>query len=442
VKGRGPNLRKRRLLRATLPLAALGLVLARLAGGIEQPPALTGEVTGAGFTRIPIAIAEPAAESSAKEWAREFAETVRSDLEYSGYFDVLPAPFQPASTSPPTDRAAFDEWVRAGADSFVISKLAASSGRLDLLATLYDARAGQQLLARRYGGSEELLRRIAHQVADDLVFHFTGRKGISTTRIAFVSCHGKAKELYLMDYDGRRVRRLTTSGTINLTPVWSPVGERLAYVSFREGRPGIYVLESDGRIWKVPTAGGTLNTSPDWSPDGRSIAYASNAGGSVDLYVVDLATGRSRRLTDSPAIDTSPSFSPNGREIAFTSDRSGSPQIYIVDVDGLNLRRLTTAGNYNESAAWSPRGDRIAYVTRNERGRFDIAVLDLATGAVRQLTDGEGSNENPRWSPDGRHLVFSSNRAGTYDIYTMDADGGNLRRLTQGTDSITPDWSH
>ena len=90
--------------------------------------------------------------------------------------------------------------------------------------------------------------------------------------------------------------------------------------------------------------------------------------------------------------------------------------------------------------SWSPRGDRLAYVSRIE-GRFDVLVLDLATGAVTRLTHGEGSNEDPRWSPDGRHLVFASSRSGTYEIYTMAADGSAVRRLTRGEHGYTPDWS-
>ena len=74
-------------------------------------------------------------------------------------------------------------------------------------------------------------------------------------------------------------------------------------------------------------------------------------------------------------------------------------------------------------------------------GRFDIVVLDVASDHLTRLTWGEGNNENPRWSPDGRHIVFSSNRAGTYDIYSMRADGSDVRRLTRGGNCFTPDWS-
>ena len=44
------------------------------------------------------------------------------------------------------------------------------------------------------------------------------------SRIVFVSEVEGNKEIYLMDYDGQRIRRLSSSGTINLSPVWSPDG--------------------------------------------------------------------------------------------------------------------------------------------------------------------------------------------------------------------------
>ena len=53
-----------------------------------------------------------------------------------------------------------------------------------------------------------LVRRVAHSVADDLVKHYTGRPGVAMSRIAFVSQHGDGKEIYVMDYDGQRIRRL------------------------------------------------------------------------------------------------------------------------------------------------------------------------------------------------------------------------------------------
>ncbi len=424
-------------------MAAVAIALLATAAWAQQPsqPKITGVVTGEGFTPIRIAIPAADAAPSAAGPAQEIIDTLRDDLRFAGFFDIVdPALYRLAPAPKPDVPVAYDDWRSIGAETLVATRVALSSNRIDLEARLYDNAIHTMLFARRYGGGTDLARRIAHQLADDLVRHFTGHPGASLSRIAFCSKHGDGKEIYLMDYDGRRLRRLTTSSTINLSPAWSPDAERMAYVSWTTGRPAIWVMDSAGKTSRISTVGGDLNSAPAWSPDGKRLVYNSDADGNSELYVVDLATGRSTRLTYTPAIETSPAFSPNGREIAFTSDRSGSPQIYIMDAEGLNTRRVSQEGDFNDSASWSPEGDRLAYVSRRE-GRFDVVVLDLVKGVLTRLTHGEGSNEDPRWGPDGRHLVFASNRSGSWQIYTMAADGSDVRQLTRGVDSYTPDWS-
>ena len=422
-----------------IALASVFPVVLYAQGEPQKPGGLTGVISGSGFTKIKIAVPDPEAGAPLKAAAAEIGQTLRDDLAFSGFFDVLDPALYPLSAS---SRETTPElkWASLGAVALAQGKLAMTSDRVDLRASLSTTSPASLMFDRRYGGPTDLARRVAHQVANDIVQQLTGQPGVALTWIAFVSKHDKGKEVYMMDYDGQRVRRITSTGSINLMPTWSPIAQRLAYMSWRTGAPAIDILEADGHIARAVTAGGTMNISPDWSPDGRSIVYASNASGNSDIYILDLGTGRSQRLTNSPAIDTSPSYSPKGREIAFTSDRSGTPQIYVMDAEGLNVRRLTTGEEYADAAAWSPKGDRIAYASRRE-GRFDVAVIDVATGSTQRLTHGEGNNENPRWSPDGRHLVFASNRAGSYDIYTMRADGSDVRRLTRGGDCFTPDWS-
>lgn len=425
-------------------LAAAGLMAAAgsppgVAQEPSRPPDVTGVVSGQGFTKVRIALPDSSADGASRAVAAETASALRDDLDFSGFFDIVdPALYPLVATS--AEKAEHARWMSIGAATTVFFTVTQTGDRIDLRARLQDNLGGTTLFDRRYGGTSDLVRRVAHQLADDIVEQFTGRPGVAMTRIAFVSKYGKGKELYVMDYDGQRIRRITTTGTINLSPVWSPVSERLAFVSWRGGQPGVHILESDGRLTQAATAGGEMNAAPDWSPDGRKIVYSSDVDGNAELYVLDLTARRNTRLTRSAAIETSPTFSPNGREIAFTSDRSGTPQIYVIDAEGLSVRRVSFDGNYNESAAWSPRGDKLAFASRID-GKFDIVVLDLASGTVSRLTRGEGNNENPRWAPDGRHLVFASNRRGTYDIYSMAADGTGVRRLTTGGDCFTPDWS-
>ena len=53
------------------------------------------------------------------------------------------------------------------------------------------------------------------------------------------------------------------------------------------------------------------------------------------------------------------------------------------------------------------------------------------TGETRTITDGIGSNESPAFSPNGRHIAFTSTRAGKAQIFIIDRDGKNLRQITR-----------
>jgi TolB protein len=128
-------------------------------------------------------------------------------------------------------------------------------------------------------------------------------------------------------------------------------------------------------------------------------------------------------------------------QIAFTSGRSGSAQIWVMDADGLNVRRITYGETSADKATWSPAPfNEIAYAGQTGSG-YDIKIHDVATGVTRAITDGSGSNESPTFSPNGRHLAFTSTRAGRAQIFTIARDGRDLRQITRTGSNTYPDWS-
>jgi TolB protein len=428
-------------LAVALCLATLGV--GSLPGKAQEDPSsdeLTGVIRGEASARLSMAVPPTVAGPSVKlSAAAEIGQVLRSDLDFSGWFGLL-APEGEGRI--PSDKLGDPgAWGRVGAAYLVVTRLERSGERALFDVELIETGGGSTLWRKRWGGRlPDDLRRLAHVAADEIVESLTGSPGIAQTRIAFTSRLGEGKEVYLMDYDGARVRRLTSTGTINLAPAWSPDGRRLTFLSFLGDKPSIYLLSEDGEVTTLRPEGGELNAAPDFSPAAEELVFSSDRSGNSELYLYDLTTHRQRRLTFNPGIDTAPCWSPSGNQIAFTSDRSGSPQIYLMNRDGSGVRRLTWEGRYNESAAWSPDGGRIAFVSRI-KGRFEIVVHDLGSGSEKIITSGPGNKENPRWAPDGRHLVFSSDRTGIYSIYTIRDDGTELRRLTRGRPAWTPDWS-
>lgn len=375
--------------------------------------------------------------------ARELEQTLRRDLERSGVFDIL-GPDQLAVLTLAGDLERDAEQYRSlGAAMLLQNEIKLEGDRLVLEGRLIDLASRQTIVGKRYRGTFDLVRRIAHTFADEIVLFLTSKRGIALTSIAFYSDRDGYKEIFLMDYDGHDQRRLTAHKSISMSPSWSGGGDAVAYVSFfAERGPALYLADvASGRKSPLVTDG-NLNASPSFSPDGRNIAFARALGANIEIFLCNRDGSNVRRLTNSGGIDTNPAWSPSGREIAFTSSRSGSPQIYVMDAEGSNLRRVTFEGEYNDGASWSPDGTRLAYATRSERNRFDIALVDLVTLAARRLTAGNGSNEAPSFAPDGRRIAFTSTRAGGTQIFVLNAaDGGSVEQLTREGSNWAPDWS-
>jgi len=143
----------------------------------------------------------------------------------------------------------------------------------------------------------------------------------------------------------------------NLSPTYSPDGQRIAFVSTRSGLPQIYVMAADGTDQQLfaPFDYGVTGASyaPDWSPDGQAVAFHRDVGGTYQVFVLDVRTRAVRQLT-SVGRNEDPTWAPDSRHMAFVSDRSGYRQLWIVDVETGRIRALPSQDGVR-LPAWSPR---------------------------------------------------------------------------------------
>lgn len=402
------------------------------------------DINSPSFKKLPIAVTEFSYHRSSPDregHGNKIAEVLRNDLAFSGFFEILnPASFieDPERAGITEDKIDFKDWSTIGAEALVKGGIAIAGQKITVEARLFDVFQGRMLVGKRYIGEIKDIRKIAHKFSNEIVRSFTGEDGIFDTGIAFIANGGGAKELYVMDYDGYNLRRLTNSGTLNLSPGWSPDNTKIVFSTERGRNWWIYSIDVNSKEEKRMTNQWGLNMGPSFSPDGGKIAYAYSRNGNSDIYILNGNT--TKRITNSPAIDISPSWATNGKQIAFVSDRGGSPQIYIMDSDGENIRRITFEGSYNVSPSWSPRGDKIAFASRRN-GKFHICIINPDGSGLQQLTN-EGNNENPSWSPDGRYIVFGSRRNGKTGIFTMKANGDTQRLVTpRDMNATNPAWS-
>jgi TolB protein len=430
-------------------LAALAWLLAPAPSSHSQGVDVFLNVTQGGSRKLGLAIAEFTRVTSAPDtgnFARLLPEIVGNDLRFSGQFGVVNA--GPLPSAPDAIRQEFAKFQAAGAHAAMRGLLTLAGPRLSVEFQLYDLTNPEfRLIAAKTFWVEPLRdhRRLAHRIADEVVYQFTGERGIAETKVVYVSRSGPTKELVMMDYDGFNQEPLTQQRSIALSPVWNPADSSVAFTSFFKGYPYLFrlypfnprrrALEPD-----LLSAWPGLNTAPAWSPDGRMVALTLSKDGNPEIYTLRVGSSEFRRLTSNRALDTDPSWSPTGREIVFSSDRTGTPQIWVMDAEGANARRLTVGG-FDTQPRWSPRGDTIIF-TRRTAGGFDLWAISPDGSKARPLTQGQGSDESAAWAPNGRHLVFSSTRGGRPQLYTMLADGTEQQPLTRDRgEASSPTWS-
>lgn len=207
----------------------------------------------------------------------------------------------------------------------------------------------------------------------------------------------------------------------------SPDSERIVVSAYQEP----YDPKEGVDIWTIPVNGGRPNrlTSdgsfegyPCWSPDGQWVAFTDWHEKSEDesfdaIYVIPAEGGEIRQITSEAdslgggAI----AFSPDGERIAFFSESAiktipvegGQPEVLVAEVK---------SGRHSQ-LAYSPDGSKIAH---NEGGKIWITLLD--GGAPEELRTGlpeDAELSEFGWSPDGEKIAFMVSIGGEPEFWLI-----------------------
>ena len=271
-------------------------------------------------------------------------------------------------------------------------------------------------------------------------------------------------DIYAMDIESRRTKRLTDWPGWDGSPSWSSDGKRVVFYrgelrtasNWRDTRTRIWMMDADGTNQRVLTPGETTALSPEVRRDGRIVYSRKSDDGSWQLVSI-AADGGGQRLESphsavnywkparvgrtnglvahgtasgrSPQVDTRrPRGGPDLGEGPFIA--GGSPvrkRLPDREIDLYAMRYF--------SVFVHPVRDLALLMTPPAPSDVILSRLD-GTGQhpVFQFDASGGSFSSASWSRDGEWIALTRGNAfrvdGNSDIWKMRADGSALQNLT------------
>lgn len=197
-------------------------------------------------------------------------------------------------------------------------------------------------------------------------------------RVAYTSFNTGNAEVWV---DGRQVTRF---GSTTITPTWTPDGTRLIVASAKTGTTDLYLINLNGKVLKRLTNGSAIDF--DAAVNGGQVAFASERAGGVQIFSTGAGGGGVSQLTYTGYQNLQPDWSPDGSKIVFAGKDRGSFDIFVMDSDGSNILRVTRDKGNNESPSWSPDGRYIAY--HSSRGGIYVQLEEGLSETVIEKTAG------------------------------------------------------
>lgn len=271
------------------------------------------------------------------------------------------------------------------------------------------------VFARRVDGRFQLFSADSTSNALQLTFEGSSWRPIvspNREQIAFISNRETDLHLYVMDRQGRNVRRVTTVPVGGIVPAdlsfcWSPDGTQLLYPS----NDRLYVVRTDGtglrQVSQAPT--GRFYAGCDWTDQGNRIVARTTSTSVYDNEIVTMnPDGSNQQLifARKPGRTSNPVFSVNGKLVMVSHDGSGFQNdpgrqldARILLIDTANNNNVTdvsvdkkAAGTNDIEPRFSRNGAKILFtnVDNTGIGRRTIFMMDLnGDNRVELIRDGE-----------------------------------------------------
>jgi hypothetical protein len=214
--------------------------------------------------------------------------------------------------------------------------------------------------------------------------------------------------LYLLDIPSRQVRKrldLPLDGV--MSPSYSPDDKRIVFSGTAGGVTDLYIIDSDGKNLRKLTNDLYGDLQPVWSPDGKRIAFATDRNAPTDITrlrfakwqiaLIDAETGAIEPVPNQAGLNLNPMWAPDGQSIAYISDRTGVANVFLYDLKDTQQYQLTNViggvsaiTEYSPALTWARGADRMAF-TYYENGDYTVWSMDNPRSLKKTAFTGQGA---------------------------------------------------
>jgi Tol biopolymer transport system component/serine/threonine protein kinase len=297
-------------------------------------------------------------------------------------------------------------------------------------------------------------------------------------------------DLWIVPLDHGTPMRLTSGGTRDREPCYSPDGRVIYFSSYREGISALWRIDRKSKVTERLTTGAGKESRPSVARDGARLVYCTHSstadendivllnresgeeivlsgesddmmpalsadesflvfcsnrqGSKYDLWKQRLErrrpAGAPDRLTDQSGNASRPAISPDGRWIAYYLIEGETRNLWTIPAEGGLPLRITDQATSDIAPSWSRDGTQLAFVSIAEQGP-QVWIAEIRDGQVqsapRQLMIGEVAPSRPTWSPDGQSIAVVRRAGQDYEAWIHPASGaGESRPLTHGAQAL------
>jgi dipeptidyl aminopeptidase/acylaminoacyl peptidase len=256
------------------------------------------------------------------------------------------------------------------------------------------------------------------------------------------------RHLYAVPLEGGSPKQLTTEGSVNERPRWTPDSKRILFISNRSGSSQVWGIDADGSSPKQITSIATEASGLLISPDGKSIVFQSS------VYPDCADEDCNKKRMDEEAALKSKARVYTGLLYRHWTEYQGKRRnhLFVAAIDGSKVKDLTpgprdvppfSLGGPDDYAI-SPDSGELCYVINTDETpalstNSDLSVVPLAGGEAKKITLNNAADNAPLYSPDGKYLAYRAQAKAGFEsdkwrLVIMERASGTATILTEALD--------